>query len=68
MLWIQRLSIVSEPRAKNCAHRFRADRYNPMLLEGQCPGIVNLSDLGEKEPHTLGHADFNSLVISSQML
>lgn len=31
-------------------------------------GIVNLSDLGEKEPHTLRHAAFNSLVISSQML
>ena len=31
-------------------------------------GIVNLSDLGEKEPYTLDHAAFNSLVISSQML
>jgi hypothetical protein len=31
-------------------------------------GIVNLSALAEKEPHTPGQAAFNSHVMSSQML
>lgn len=31
-------------------------------------GIVNLSDLAEKEPHSPGQAAFNSHVMSSQMM
>ncbi|GAW35427.1 hypothetical protein RA2_02490 [Roseovarius sp. A-2] len=33
-----------------------------------CRGIVNLSDLAEKEPHSPGQTAFNSHVMSSQML
>lgn len=36
-------------------------------LTKRTEGIVNLPDLGEKEPHTLGHTAFNSHVMSSQM-
>ena len=39
-----------------------------LLLGRHHGGIVNLSALAEKEPHTPGQAAFNSHVMSSQML